>query len=187
MTQRLNQQKKPADNYYFNSIDPLRLMAQLPIQSHHAVADFQCGDGHFTIPLAKHLFGGTVYASDTNPINLKIIKEKVIQSRLSNLFVQTEKQREKNIPKQSLDGILLPFALHSSDDRKELLERALSLLKKGAWVAILEWFNRKTAEGPPVSKRMSMEDIVKIGEAIGFRFPLRRILDDQHYVVILRK
>lgn len=187
MTQNLYPNKTVSPESLFNSIDPLRLMAQLPIQPHHIFADFQCADGHFTIPIAKHLFSGTVYASDPSPKNLKGMKEKAIRARLSNLVIQTEKQQSKNIPKGTLDGILLPFLLHSSANRKELLAKSFKLIKKGSWVGILEWFDKKTADGPPVSKRIGIEEVVKLGEEVGFRFPLKRVLDDQHYVVILRK
>jgi len=182
-----NPNKSATPESLFKSIDPLRLMAQLPIQSHHNFADFQCADGHFTIPIAKHLFSGTVYASDPLAKNLKDMKERAIRSRLSNLVIQTEKQQTKNIPKGTLDGILLPFLLHSSTNRKELLTKSFKLIKKGSWVGILEWFDKKTADGPPVSNRIGVAEVVKLGEEVGFRFPLKRILDDQHYVVILRK
>jgi ubiquinone/menaquinone biosynthesis C-methylase UbiE len=186
MTQKLSQKKVVSPDLLFSSIDPLRLMAQLPIQSHHILADFQCGDGHFTIPIAKHLFGGTVYASDPLHKNLKDLREKVVRSRLGNLVIQTENQRSKNIPKKSLDGIFLPFLLHSTNERKDLLAKTLKLIKKGGWVGILEWFDRKTLDGPPVSERIGIDEIVRLGQEVGFSFPIKRILDDQHYVVILR-
>ena len=43
-------------------LDPLRLFAQLPLRPYHCVLDLRCGNGHLTIPMAKSLFDGRVYA-----------------------------------------------------------------------------------------------------------------------------
>ncbi len=45
-------------------IDPLRILAQLPLRPYQQLGDFRCGKGALTIPLAKHTFDGKVYATD---------------------------------------------------------------------------------------------------------------------------
>ena len=46
------------------TLDPQALIALIPINTDHIIADIGCGPGLLTIPLAKYLYRGRVYAVD---------------------------------------------------------------------------------------------------------------------------
>jgi len=186
MVQMTKQNSQLVVGYPTERIDPLRLIAHLPIQPYHELADFRCGSGHLTIPLAKHLFSGKVYASDPDSQALKELKGKVAATHLGNVVILTEKQ-QKSIRQDTLDGALMAFTLSSVKDREAPLKSVLRLLKRGAWLAVLEWHDKKTTEGPPVSQRIGEDTVVDLARKVGFRFSQKRNLDGLHYLMILRK
>ena len=169
------------------NLDPNRLIAQLPIRPYERILDAGCGSGHFTIPLAKFLFDGGVYAVDSVPANLKLLKEKLPSTRLSNVEIITSKKQQQAIPAESLDGAFLPFVLHQSTDRESLLRDLLKPLKKGAWVGVLEWQKKASPEGPPENQRMSGIEVATLAERVGFRFNGKRDMTSKYHLVLLRK
>ena len=67
-----------ADRY--ETTDPQRLISMLPVLVYHEVADIGCGPGFFTIPFAKYLFDGKVYAIDVQQEMLDAAQEQVRES-----------------------------------------------------------------------------------------------------------
>lgn len=173
------------------AVDPQRLLAFLPLRPYHTVADVRCGDGYFTIPLAKYLFDGRVYAVDPREGQLQALESRLQALRLTNVErVQAEEAvLAVALPKEGLDGALVAFVLHAlkPKQREAFLKGMLGLLKKGGWLAVVEFRKREASEGPPMAQRLSEEEVVELGRGAGYRFTERRYLNDHHYLVVLRK
>ena len=167
-------------------VDPLRLIALLPLRPHNVVAIIQAGAGHLAIPLAKYLYSGKVYAVTDSAEAGRALKEKLAKIRLTNVVILQE-SRQSKVPKEGLDGILLPLTLNSAANKKTYLRKTADLLKPGAWAAVLEWYKRETPEGPPVRRRLDASTVMELAKETGYRFSERRDLDDQRYMVVLRK
>ena len=58
-------------------LDPFSVIPLIPIQPDHLVGDIGCGSGNFSIPLAKYLFSGTLYAFDKD-VAMLLLKEKLV-------------------------------------------------------------------------------------------------------------
>ena len=168
-------------------LDPLRLMAQLPLRPYQNILDACCGNGHLTIPLAKFLFDGKVYAMDNTTSNLNNLKARLVNTHLSNVVPVTTKRRLQGIGSGNLDGVLLPFTLHNAADKEAYLQEFLPFLKRGAWVAVLEWRKHAEHNGPPESQRLEETDVIAMAERAGLRVSGRRTLTESHYLVLLRK
>ena len=48
------------------TLDPFRVMSHCPVNPRDTVADIGCGPGYFTLPLAKYLIYGKVFALDAS-------------------------------------------------------------------------------------------------------------------------
>ena len=180
---------KSAEEKGANSIeqvDPLRLIAILPLRPHNVVAIIRAGTGHLAIPLAKYLYSGKVYAMTDGAETGRALKEKLTKGRLTNVVILQE-SRQSKVPKEGLDGILIPLVLHSAANKKAYLRKTADLLKQGAWAAVLEWYKKETPEGPPVRRRLDATTVMDLARETGFRSSERRDLDDQRYMVVLRK
>jgi hypothetical protein len=61
------------------------------------------------------------------------------------------------------------------------------LMKRGAWVAIIEWTKADSPDAPPMDKRLDATEVGEIGQQAGFRFAEKRNLSSHYHLVILRK
>ena len=84
-------------------IDPSRLISLLPIMSHHWVADIGCGPGYFSIPFAKYLFDGKLFALDVQKEMLDATQKALKDARLTNteLILSKETKNELNCMKNA--------------------------------------------------------------------------------------
>ncbi|MBI4336966.1 MAG: class I SAM-dependent methyltransferase [Chloroflexi bacterium] len=167
-------------------VDPARIIALIPIRPYHVVGEVQCGDGYFTIPLAKYLFDGKMYAVDSRPEALEGLKKKLEEVHLSN--VERVKAAPDDVPLEdgTLDGLLLAYRLPASRDRVGLLRKGAGALKKGGWAAVIEWY-KSTSDGPPQDQRLDEMEVQRLAREAGFRFTEKRDLNGRHYLIILRK
>ena len=169
-------------------LDPPRILALLPLRPYLTIADVGCGPGLFTIPLAKSVWDGKVYALDVEEEMLEAVRQRAQQARLGNIV--TLKSEETTLPLEpgSLDGVLLACVLHESSDRGTFLKAVVEALKHGAWCAIIEWrMAADTSEGPPPEHRIAEEEVVDLAKEAGMRVTLRRELSNFHYMLLLNK
>jgi len=170
------------------SLDPLRILAQLPLRPYQHLADFRCGKGALTIPLAKYVFEGKIYATDETAILREELESNLAGIHLTNAVVYDQKEEDATIDAESLDGALVALALSATKTSKPAyLKRVAKLMKRGAWVAIVEWQKIESEEGPAMDKRLDDAEITDIAQQAGFRFTEKRNLSSDYYLVILRK
>lgn len=171
-----------------DALDPLRILAQLPLRPYQLLGDFRCGKGALTIPLAKHVFDGKVYATDETVSLREELEKNLADTHLSNTIVYDQKEEDSTVDAESLDGALVALALSTTKSSKPaFLKRVAKLMKRGAWVAIVEWTKVESDEGPALDKRLDDAEITDIGQQAGFRFAEKRNLSSDYHLVILRK
>ena len=171
----------------YESIDPQRILSMLPILAYHEVADVGCGPGFFTIPLAKYLFDGRVYALDVQQEMLDATQKEVEKVNLTNVELMLNKENELLLKDESLDGVFMAFVLHEAESVSGLLGEARRCLRKGGWLAALDWHKRETESGPPVEERIDEADMGAMAQEAGFRIEVRHNLNTGHYMIVMRK
>ena len=169
-------------------IDPLRIMAQLPLRPYQQLGDFRCGKGALTIPIAKHTFDGKVYATDESEAAREELTAKLAQTRLSNTVVYDPKDEDSVVEADLLDGALVTLSLSTIKTSKPaMMKRVAKALKRGGWAAVIEWTKWDADEGPALDKRLTEAELVDIGKQAGFRFAEKRDLSSRYFMVLLRK
>ncbi|MCZ6891499.1 MAG: class I SAM-dependent methyltransferase [Chloroflexi bacterium] len=169
-------------------LDVFRILSLLPLSPYHVVADIGCGPGLFTIPLAKALPGGKVYALDIQKEMTEACQRRVQEAHLGNVEVMLTKETVFPLERGSLDGVFVAFVLHSQIDRSGFLRSVMDLLKPGGWLAQLNWhLLPETTQGPPPERRIAVEEVLRLAEEVGFRTVLRRELNDQQYMMVSYK
>ncbi len=170
-------------------LDMQHVLSFIPLRHHMTVAHIRCGSGQFTIPLAKALWGGKVYAVDTREEMLEAVRQRAKEARLGNIDALKFRGNKLPLEPNSLDGALLVSAINGSGvaDKAGLFKAITGTLTKNAWLAVVETYAPSEDADSLPDRHDSEEQIVRLGTDAGLQEVLRRVLDNDHYLVVLRK
>jgi ubiquinone/menaquinone biosynthesis C-methylase UbiE len=168
------------------TLDPLTVISLCPVNPGDTVADIGCGPGYFTVPLAKFLYSGKVFALDTDQAMLDACRGQLDQARMSNVETLLCEEYEFPVEPGSLDGALAAFVVHHPSDPARFLSSIKGLLRPRGWCTVLEWQAKEMDAGPSLDRRIAPEDLDALARSVGFRAPTHRALNDQHYMMSLR-
>jgi ubiquinone/menaquinone biosynthesis C-methylase UbiE len=153
------------------------------IDTHDQVAEVGCGPGLFTVPLAKYVFRGKVYALDILDEMLDACRERVKQARLGNVEVLKCADYDFLLEKGSMDGAFVAFVIHQVSDRLRFLQAVRGLLRPGGWCCLLEYYRQP--DDPP-ERRIHYDELEALAREVGFEPTGWRDLNGQHYIMRLR-
>lgn len=169
------------------SLDTFLILSMSGINLHDTVADIGCGPGFFTVPLAKYLVSGKLYALDVNDEMLDACRHTVEQARMGNVEILKCGEFEFPLDNGSVDGALLAFVVQQSPDKAKFLRVVAELIHPRGWCTILEWYRKETETGPPLERRIDPPDLQTLAENSGFRQLDWRDLNGEQYMVTLRR
>jgi SAM-dependent methyltransferase len=115
-----------------------RVIDILDISAGKSVADIGAGSGWFTVRAAKRVGPGLVYAVDINPDAVRHIKERAEKEQLSNVKTVLSKPDDPQLPRGSVDAVLLLKTYHEVAHPVELLKNLRPALRTGAKVGIID-------------------------------------------------
>ena len=166
--------------------DPFEILSFCPINAHDTVADIGYGPGYFTLPLAKALVNGKVYALDIDEDMLAACRERVVQARLGNVEIMECGEFDFPLEPNSLGGAFWAFVVQHSPDKLRFLQAVRDVIKPKAWCSILEWYRKETVTGPPLERRIDPADSEQLAREAGFRPRGWRDLNGEHYMITVR-
>jgi len=151
------------------------------------VADFGCGYGTFTIPVAK-IVKGKIYAIDIEPEMVKETKRKAGENGLKNIEAITRDFLGKGtgLENGSVDYVMLFNILHAEKPEK-LLKEAYRILRDDGKVGIIHWNYENTPRGPSMEIRPKPEQCINWAIQTGFNNPRRYDLKPYHYGIVMNK
>ncbi|MBI2919300.1 MAG: class I SAM-dependent methyltransferase [Chloroflexi bacterium] len=167
-------------------LDPDRILPLLPLKPDHVIADIGCGTGFFSLPLAQRLPRGKVYAVDVQEDMLETVREKLAQTPLDNVETVLSRDSDIPLPPASLDGAFLSLVLHENEGRRRFLGAVGDLLKRGAWMAVLEWEKREMEAGPPQAERIARDEVTALAAEIGLQLDQEVEVNDRHYMLVFK-
>lgn len=150
----------PDEAYWETLFDVPLVLSRLGISRFHDVAEFGCGYGTFTVPIARAV-RGTIYTFDVDPAMLARTPQ-----RSAGLRVVCKKRdvMEAGFGLKA-DAVLLFNILHC-ENPVALLRHAGEALKVGGEVLVIHWRYGETPRGPSLRIRPKPEQIVEwAGEA----------------------
>lgn len=147
-----------------------KLLQALKISPGQTVCDLGCGNGFYTLKLAK-LVGpkGTVWAVDIQPEMLDLLDERATARGVTNLRPTLGTVTSPNLPKGKLDLLLLVDVYHEFSHPKEMLTAIRASLKPTGRVALVEY--RSEDPEVPIKRlhKMSQKQVMKEYQANGFK------------------
>lgn len=147
-----------------------RLLTVLRVKRGQTVCDMGCGNGFYTLPLAK-LVGesGKVVAVDIQPEMLELLKERADEEGVKNIEPVLGTVIDPKLPEKSIDLMLLVDVYHEFSHPEPMLRAIHRSLKPDGRVALVE-FRGEDPDVPikPLHK-MTKEQILKEFRPNGFK------------------
>ncbi len=134
------------------------------------VAEFGCGYGTFTLPVAKNITGH-IYAFDIESEMIERLTEKHQQASLVNIIAQ---QRDigtegSGLENNSVAHVMIYNLLHI-EQSVDFLKEALRILQPGGTLSVIHWnFDPNTPRGPSMEIRPKPKNIMQMAQTVGFK------------------
>ncbi len=166
--------------------DVVAILGLSGINDGDTVADIGCGPGYYTVPLARMLSNGKVYALDVDEEMLDACRQQLAEAGLDNAEVLKCEEYEFPLEDGSVDGLFLAFVVHHSEDRVRFLQAVRRVLTPLGWCTVLEWSRKESNDGPPLEYRIDPGELRRLVADAGFRYLDTRELNDGQYMTTLR-
>jgi ubiquinone/menaquinone biosynthesis C-methylase UbiE len=127
--------------YHRACADELRsIVAALPIKAGDRVMDMACGDGVYSVWLAKHVgSSGSVVGVDISPAYLQVAQHRASSSDYADrITFQTGNIKGLPFPDDHFDLVWCAHSLYSLPDPIEALREMRRVVRPGGTVAVLE-------------------------------------------------
>lgn len=174
--------------------DPAAVVARTGIAADMEVVDLCCGDGWFTLPIAK--IARHVTAIDIDRTMLDAARTRLAQQGIANCdFVEGDAYGIDRLIARPADFVLLANAFHGVPDKTRLARAVANALGPHGLFAIINWHARPRDEttilgeprGPVTELRMTPEATSAAVEPAGFRSRQLVELPPYHYGVVFEK
>mgnify|MGYP001611893598 FL=1 len=155
------------------------------------VADFGCGAGFYSIPLARAVgSAGKVYALDAQKEMLELVRSKARVQRLLNIatvIADLERPRGSNLAEGAIDFVIISNILHQADDKSALLKEASRILKTGGMAVVVEWSTLNRGAGPKTEMVVPKDAAEKLLESAGLKRVKEFYAGENHYGLLYEK
>lgn len=150
--------------------EPAKLMKALNLKVGQTVCDLGCGNGFYTLKLAKEVGPtGKVYAEDIQPEMLTMLEERTKKENLKNIQPVLGTLTDPKLPENSCDLILLVDVYHEIDHPVEMLANIRRSLSPRGRLVLVEF--RAEDDNVPIKPlhKMSKPQITKELTANGYK------------------
>ncbi len=169
-------------------LNPEKVLDQLELHGNMVAADFGCGAGNFSVPLARRLENGLVYALDIQTAPLSALKGRCLAENINNIRVMRvdlEKPKGSTLHELSLDLVLVVNTLFQSGEKNAIIIEAKRILKRRGKLVVIDWLPEK-ARGM-IEGAIAPEAVKKMAEDAGLKFEKEFEAGKFHYCLVFTK
>ena len=164
--------------------DVATLIINMKIKTDDTIADIGAGSGYHVFKMAPLADKGLVYAVDIQPEMLEAIELKRKSKRVSNVETVLGSAKKINLPKNSLDKVLLVDVYHEFSNPFEMIESIKNALKPNGLLFLIEY--RGEEPNVPIKKIHKMTKKQSIAEMRAVGLKLKENIDNlpwQHCMI----
>ncbi len=169
-------------------VNPNEILKQFLLRSNMTAADFGCGSGGWTIPLAKILQDGMVYAIDVLQEPLSALKGKMMIEKINNITLihsDIEGKQGSTLTDSSVDLVLMTNLLFQCEDKRKIFQEAKRVLKDNGKIVVVDWLKDN-----PLTKEIeyvSFDEIKEIAKNLDLKLEKEFAAGDYHWGLIFCK
>lgn len=154
-----------------------------------SIADFGCGHGYFTLPLAEATGKeGKVFAVDVSPEALEVVNSKAKIDGFENIEIKRcnlEKEGSCNIKDGFCDVVFMTNLLFQTEKDDTIIREAKRMLKKGGYLVFIEW--QPGVSLGPNGKRLKKEEAIDLFKKEDMSPEREFPTDNYHYGLVFKK
>jgi SAM-dependent methyltransferase len=173
--------------------DPGQTVVSLGIQAGMRVIDLCCGDGLFTLAMAR--VASDVVAIDLDHEMIERTRAKIDAAGWSNChLIEGDAYDVAALACEAADAVVIANTFHGVPDKARLCRSVAAALKCDGLFIVVNWHRRprKTTtvfgqpRGPKTEMRMEPADVAAFAIPAGFKLERTIDLPPYHYAVVLR-
>ena len=168
---------------------PSEVVAALGLKAGEVVADVGAGSGYFAVRLAQAVGPtGAVDAVDISPDMIVHLHRSLRDAGIRNLQTILAPPDDPLLGDASVDRFFVCDTWHHIADQEAYLTRMKRMLRPGGQVVMIDFQKRELPLGPPLSMKISREDLIRQMDGAGFQL-LREhtFLPYQYFLVFTLK
>ncbi|XLQ20042.1 MAG: class I SAM-dependent methyltransferase [Candidatus Moraniibacteriota bacterium] len=169
-------------------LKPEKLLGECDIKNDHDVADFGCGPGIFSVPIAQ-MTEGSVYCFDVLEASLEAVNSRAQIIGLNNIVtkrVNLEKENGSGLETGSVQHVIMRKILLQNDNKEALFTEARRILSMDGNLLVVGW-NDDALHGLGAEKKVSREDVLELAKKTGFNNNREIDAGKYHYAFIFTK
>jgi ubiquinone/menaquinone biosynthesis C-methylase UbiE len=169
-------------------LNPTEILKKLELHREMIAVDFGSGSGGWSIPLAKKLEDGKIYAIDLLQEPLSVLRSRAKLEKVSNIqTIQTNIEDETGfrLPDSSIDLILMTNLLFQVRERKGVFGKAKKMLKSGGRILVVDW--KPDSPQGPEEGRVSEKEVENLAEESGLKLEKEFEAGIYHYGLVFKK
>lgn len=148
---------------------PSQVLPQLGLKPGMTVCDMGCGNGFYSIEMAKLIAPGNVLAVDIQPEMLHLLKLRCDEAKIDNVKPLLGTVVDPQLAENSIDMVLMVDVYHEFSHPDQMMAAVRKSLKPGGLVALLEYREEDPRVPIKPEHKMSKKQILKEYKANGFR------------------
>ena len=174
--------------------NPAKVLTEMGVEPGMIVVDLCCGDGLFTVPLAR--IAKRVYAIDIDPAMLDRALARVAAAGAGNSkFVVADAMTIDRVVPEPVDYVFFANTFHGVPDRVGLGQAVAATLRPEGLFGIVNWHRRPREEtvilgqprGPKTEMRMEANDVAAIVKRAALRLKHTVELTPFHYGAVFQR
>ncbi len=170
--------------------DPLKNLKAFDLRENMIVADLGAGSGFYTLPAAKMVPMGKVYAVEIQKDFLSTIINKAREAHLYNIeciLGNIEKRGGTKIRDKVIDATIASNILFQVEDRDKFIEEIKRILKPGGKILLIDWSSSGVGLGVGLDKIIAKNKAREMFENHGFLWQRDIDAGVHHYGIIFTK
>jgi ubiquinone/menaquinone biosynthesis C-methylase UbiE len=169
-------------------LDPEKLLQACDIKNKEDVADFGCGPGIFSIPIAR-MTEGTVYCFDVLESALEAVNSRAQIMGINNIVTRhtnLEKIGGSGLEDGVIEHVIMRKILLQNNNKEVLFAEAYRILASNGKLLIVGW-DENVIKGFGTNDRLSKKEIEEFAAKTGFINTIELDAGDYHYAFIFIK
>lgn len=162
-------------------LDPRNTLVKIGLKEGDVFCDIGAGTGVFTIPAAE-ITQNTTYALDVSEKMLEALMDKAQAHHIEHIQPINTEGHSYPIEDSACDIVFASCVYHEIPDKLTLFKEIRRILKPEGKLVIIEFFKKSSPFGPPITERVSIEELKLSANRNGFEFVKKFDLGHTYYL-----